>query len=60
VLTPSHPGVPPVFPPTSTEQSFNEHDYDDIEKLDMKVDPNTETKKPEDSEQDDSIIVEAI
>jgi len=60
VLTPSHPGVPSVLPPTSTEQSFNEHDYDDIEKLDAKVDPNTETKKPEDSEQDDSIIVEAI
>lgn len=60
VLTPeSHPGIPPVLPPTSTEQSFD--DYDGIEKLDTKVDPGTETKKPEDNEQDnDSITVEAI
>ncbi|XP_011693087.1 PREDICTED: uncharacterized protein LOC105453081 [Wasmannia auropunctata] len=61
VLTPSQPGVPPVLPPTSTEQSFDENDYDGIEKLDTKVDPDTDAKKPEDSEQDDdSITVEAI
>ncbi|XP_071582781.1 uncharacterized protein [Temnothorax nylanderi] len=61
VLTPSHPGIPPVLPPTSTEQSFDEDDYDGIEKLDTKVEPDAETKKPEHSEQDDdSITVEAI
>ncbi|XP_036139558.1 uncharacterized protein LOC105839878 isoform X2 [Monomorium pharaonis] len=60
VLTPSHPGISPILPPTSTEQSF-EDDYDSIEKLDTKVDPNTEAKKPENSEQDDdSITVEAV
>lgn len=60
VLTPSHPGVSPVLPPTSTEQSFDENDYDGIETLDTKVDPEIETKKPENSEADDSITVEAI
>lgn len=61
MLTPSHPEVPPTLPPTSTEQSFDQDDYDGIEKLDTKVDPDTEIKKPEDSEQDDdSITVEAI
>lgn len=60
MLTPSHPGVSPILPPTSTEQSFNENDYDSIETLDTKVDPDTETKKPENSEADDSITVEAI
>ncbi|GAB1864665.1 hypothetical protein CAJAP_05744 [Camponotus japonicus] len=60
VLTPSHPGVlPPALPPTSTQQPSNDDDYDGIEKLDTKVDPATETKKPE-NEQDDSITVEAI
>ncbi|KAL6266807.1 hypothetical protein P5V15_003638 [Pogonomyrmex californicus] len=58
VLTPSHPGVSPVFPPTSTE-SFDEADYDGIEKLDTKIDPDTETKKPENND-NDSITVEAI
>ncbi|XP_072751708.1 uncharacterized protein [Anoplolepis gracilipes] len=64
VLTPSHPGVfPPALPPTSTEQPSvtNNDDYDGIEKLDTKVDPATETKKPGNDEQnDDSITVEAI
>lgn len=63
MLMPSHPGLPPrpTFPPTSTEEPFDEDDYDSIEKLDTKVDPNEETKKPENSEQDDdSITVEAI
>ncbi|XP_011156262.1 uncharacterized protein LOC105193504 [Solenopsis invicta] len=62
VLTPSHPGVPPIVPPTSTEQSFDENDYDGIEKLDTKVEVDTETKKDsENNEQDDdSITVEAI
>ncbi|KMQ93118.1 hypothetical protein RF55_6807 [Lasius niger] len=61
VLTPSHPGVPPVLPPTTTQQPFDDDDYDGIEKLDAKVDPATETKKPGNSEQDDdSITVEAI
>ncbi|XP_029156470.1 uncharacterized protein LOC114929193 [Nylanderia fulva] len=62
VLTPSHPGVlPPALPPTSTQEPFDDdNDYDGIEKLDTKVDPATETKKPETSEHDDSITVEAI
>ncbi|XP_011867878.1 PREDICTED: uncharacterized protein LOC105562008 isoform X2 [Vollenhovia emeryi] len=60
VLTPSHPGIPPALPPTSTEQSFDEADYDGIEKLDTKFESDTEIKKPEDNEQDDSITVEAI
>lgn len=56
------PGLPsgPVVPPTQ-EPPFNEDDYDGIEKLDAKVDPDKETKKPENiSEQDDSITVEAL
>ncbi|EGI69642.1 hypothetical protein G5I_01549 [Acromyrmex echinatior] len=59
VLAPFHPGIPPALPPTSTEQSSDEDDYDGIEKLDMKVDPDTETKKPENTD-NDSITVEAI
>ncbi|XP_018402926.1 PREDICTED: uncharacterized protein LOC108779892 [Cyphomyrmex costatus] len=59
VLTPSRPEIPSVLPPTSTEQSFDEDDYDGIEKLDMKVDPDTETKNPENTD-NDSITVEAI
>lgn len=59
------PGLPsrPVLPPTSTQEPpYNEDDYDGIEKLDAKVDPDKETKKPENiSEQDDdSITVEAL
>ncbi|XP_018303944.1 uncharacterized protein [Mycetomoellerius zeteki] len=59
LLTPSHPGIPPALPPTSTEQSSDEDDYDGIEKLDTKVDPDTETKNPENTD-NDSITVEAI
>jgi len=61
VLTPSRPELPPrpVFPPTSTPELFDEDDG--VEKLDSRVEPNTETKKPENNEQDDdSISVEAI
>ncbi|XP_012227441.1 uncharacterized protein [Linepithema humile] len=60
VLTPSQPGLPPrpLLPPTSTQPS-EEDDYDGIEKLDMKVDPNEGTKKPENNE-NDSIVVDAI
>ena len=62
MLTPSHPGIPPILPPTSTEQSFDENDYDGIEKLDTKVDVDTETKKETENngQDDDSITVEAI
>ncbi|EZA53708.1 hypothetical protein DMN91_007887 [Ooceraea biroi] len=63
VLTPSHhPGFPPrpLLPPTSTQEPFDVDDYDGIEKLDTQVDPNAETKKPENNEDDDSITVEAI
>ncbi|KAL0114718.1 hypothetical protein PUN28_011789 [Cardiocondyla obscurior] len=57
VLTPPRPGISPVLPPTSTEQSSEESDYDSGEKLDT----DTEIKKPESSEEhDDSITVEAI
>jgi hypothetical protein len=61
VLTPSRPEFPvrPVLPPTSTPELFDEDDG--VEKLDSKLEPNTETKKPENSERDDdSITVEAI
>ncbi|KYN30761.1 hypothetical protein ALC56_14572 [Trachymyrmex septentrionalis] len=57
VLTPFHPGIPPALPPTSTEQPSNEDDYDGIEKLDTKVDPDTENPENTDN---DSITVEAI
>lgn len=63
VLTPSQPGLPPrpLLPPTSPQEPSEEDDYDGIEKLDMKVDPNTETKKPENNEKDnDSVVVDAI
>lgn len=62
VLTPSRPGLPPrpLLPPTSTQEPFDVN-IDGIEKLDSKVDPGTEMKKPASSEQDaDSITVEAI
>ena len=57
MLTPFHPGIPPALPPTSTEQPSNEDDYDGIEKLDTKVDPDTENPENTDN---DSITVEAI
>jgi len=60
-LAPSQPELPPgpLFPPTSTPSE--EDDYDGIEKLDMKVDPNAGTKKPENNQMDtDSVVVDAI
>lgn len=63
MLTPSHPGLGPTSPPTSTQEPFDvDIDDDRIEKLDSKVDA-SEATKPATSggEQDaDSITVEAI
>ncbi|KAG7201179.1 hypothetical protein KM043_003969 [Ampulex compressa] len=68
VLRPSHPGsLPrPSVPPTSTPRPTNEDEHDDddgIEKLDSKVDPESEMKQPEGAQEnldDDSIAVEAL
>ncbi|KAF7391838.1 hypothetical protein HZH68_011381 [Vespula germanica] len=68
VLSPSHPGFIPVSgsPPISTDRPFDVDNDDDsgIEKLDTKVEPEKEMRKPDANDgnydDDDTITIEAI